>query len=1225
MAAGDVKGDVKKRARVRKARRRRRKSAKQEYDADTLKDADARLKDKQDYDAETLKDTHARTKENKHDDKWVCLHTPKRVELSDGNNQTESTLPQAESGQGQRSNHTSINSDSEPDGFKTVIGEVNGHPLEAIVDTGAVVTSVSEDFFHGARADDWECLHPDIVLSSADGARIHCVGRAMIPFAFGAQHYVWQTYVVRGLASQCILGADFLRHVSATVDYGKNEVRFQGKLVPREKGKPKPLDQRRVPVYTATTVKMKPNSAREIPVHVLAMDKKESWENIDWFFEPILTPATGDTWATRAVIRTDDTSYAYTGLVNVSTTRTHTIASNTLIGWATVLTQDVTIATIGEAAPDTEESKEERMQKFHEMLQYKLNESSDLSPTQKVEITEVLTRHVETLYAREVGTHQDVKCDIDVQGHRPIKQRGRQLSPKELSVIREEVSTLLSRGIIQESNSPWANRIVMVPKKDGATRVCVDFRAVNKMCLTDAYPTPLVAQTIDQVTGMNWFSNFDAESGYHQIQLTERAKPITAFSTPFGLYEYTKMPFGLKNAGACFQRVMDAALAGLSWKCCMVFVDDIIVFSRTWHEHLIHLDEVLSAIAKAGITLKMKKCHFAKKELEFLGVIVGKDGVRPDPQKIAAVKEFAPPKTKRQLRSFLGMATQLRKFIKDFAKKARPLTQLLRDDAQHRWKNMEFNTGEQEAFDTLKNAMVGDECLAYPNFNRPFKIVCDASNYALGAMLAQVDPETRQERPIMYASRVLKGAELNYSPTHKEGLAVVWSVATFRPYIHGVPSVVVTDHSALTWIMEHKEPTARMARWVMRIQEYDLEFVHRKGSENKIADALSRMERLMTQVEESETNENHRFDAQEEHLLMRVHKTPVQTPECQKDHGLAQLNDDNIESWKKDQLKEKWMKHTHEYLHDGTLPESKQEMTRVLASQGQFVVIDKLLRRIVWVKEGKQSRLHTPLVVPRSKVKDVLQMVHDAPATGAHMGVERTMAKTVQAFWWPQMYTDIKQYIDACEKCQRTKSGKKKKAILGGHPMGAAPFDLIACDLLSMPESSVGNKYILMVADYFTRFLIAVPVKDKAATTIACSIMNEVLLKYGPPRRILTDNGGEFKNELLEEVCSKLKTQKLYTSPYHPQTDGVVERLNQTILNMMSVYVDSDQKNWDTILPYIVFAHNAAPTTATGVSPFKALFGRNCPTPIQLQLEPSYEKLQGKDMNQTWQEMQGNM
>ena len=416
-----------------------------------------------------------------------------------------------------------------------------------------------------------------------------------------------------------------------------------------------------------------------------------------------------------------------------------------------------------------------------------------------------------------------------------------------------------------------------------------------------------------------------------------------------------------------------------------------------------------------------------------------------------------------------------------------------------------------------------------------------------------------------------------------------------------------------------------MARWVMRIQEYDLEFIHRKGSENKIADALSRMERVMTDSDQDQANVEPEFDAQEEHLLMKIHKAPKATPVCVKEKDTPLLNVENIDEWKQAQLDEQWINQNYRHAIDGTLPEGKKDLARVIASQGQFVVLDGLLRRITWLKEGKQSKLHTPLVVPRSKVEQVLQVMHDSPLTGAHMGVERTMGKTIQSFWWPRMYTDVKKYVEACEKCQRTKPGKRKKAVIGGHPMGAAPFDLIACDLLSMPESTDGNKYILMIADYFTRFLIAVPVKDKTATTIAKAIVYHQVLKYGPPRRILTDNGGEFKNELLDEVCKALKTTKIYTSPFHPQTDGVVERLNQTVLNMMSVYVDADQRNWDEVLPFITFAHNAAPTVATGISPFKALYGRECPTPIELALEPSYTKLQGKDMNQTWQEMHANM
>ena len=1113
--------------------------------------------------------------------------------------------------------------DGRPRGTMLTRGTANDTSITVVNDTGAQVTCMSENCFKRIRLLK-PLQRPSLEITAAEGTRIECIGVISIPFKFGSIAFRWPTYIVRGLQNDCIFGTDVLAHLNAEICCATGTIKYKNKAV--QMGADMSADGRRaVRLVGKSKLRARQMGAIEATIEVRAEDRMDGTE---WIVEPTKAPGGSRVWIARTLVRADAEGHVFVCALNNLPRRM--LVGQGVVGWAYPVAKPTVVANLevakSEAKPPgaSQDCKDSvRSAKFRELLSARLDESPDLSAEQRGTLIELLSRHIDTLYAKEVGTHDGIKCDIDVQGSRPLKQRSRQLSPKELAAIRQEVDTLLARKIIRPSQSPWANRIVMVAKKDGSTRVCVDFRAVNKMCVTDAYPTPLISQTVDQVNGMSWFSNLDAESGYHQIRLTERAKPITAFSTPFGLYEYEKMPFGLKNAGACFQRVMDAALSGLSWQCCMVFVDDIVVFSRTWEEHLQHLDAVLKAVSKAQMTLKLKKCFFGKRELEFLGVIIGKDGVRADPEKVKAVQEFVPPKTIRQLRSFLGMATQLRRFIKGYASIARPLTLLLRDDAKPRWKKMVFTVTEKTAFDDLKLAMTGSEILAYPNFNKPFQIVCDASDYALGAMLAQLDELTKVERPIQYISRVLKGAELNYSATHREALAVVWSLASFRPYIHGVPSVVVTDHSALTWIMSHKEPTARMARWAMQIQEYDLEFIHRKGKENAIADALSRMERLRTEQQQGTADRTVDRAELSEVPVFRVRarrkrKVPLWQP------AIDDMQAPELDRWRRAQAAAQWVNDAIQFEKSKTIPDDVDRAKRVVAGEGLFVFDGNLLRRVVVVRHGQRAHTETPLVVPDSLVLEVLQLTHNSMIHGAHSGVHRTMSKLRPRFWWPGMYTDVCKHVAACEACQRHRASRIKKALIGGHPMGASPFDLVACDLMTMPESTVGNKYLLVVTDYYTRFSVAVPIPNKTADTVASAILTKVILVYGPPRRLLTDNGGEFKNELLSAVCRTLQVHKIFTSPYHPQTDGVVERLNQTILHMMAVYVDGNHDKWDELVPFLMYAHNSAITAATGISPFQALFGRPCMSTLELGLEDQAESIKGKTARDVWAEMHEN-
>ena len=395
---------------------------------------------------------------------------------------------------------------------------------------------------------------------------------------------------------------------------------------------------------------------------------------------------------------------------------------------------------------------------------------------------------------------------------------------------------MLDRGVIVPSSSPWASPIVLVRKPDGSPRLCVDYRRLNFVTEKDVFPLPRIADLLDRLGEAGVYSTLDLASGYWQIAMEKKSQPKTAFATYDGLYEFTKMPFGLTNAPATFQRVMQLVVAGLDGFC-SVYLDDIVVFSRDINEHLEHLGQIFERLRQAGFKLRPKKCFFGKKEVRYLGHVISASGIATDGGKTRAVKEFPVPKNVKDLRSFLGLASYYRRFMQNFSRIAEPLYTLLRKGVEFEW-----NEERQKALDALKERLTTAPVLSYPDFTQPFILETDASYAGLGAVLTQEKMEKGhlRSRPIAYASRSLTPAERHYGVTELEALAVVWALRHYRVYCLGYKTIVYTDHSALKSLLSSPNPSGKLARWGMTIQEIEPEIRYRPGRLNERADALSR-------------------------------------------------------------------------------------------------------------------------------------------------------------------------------------------------------------------------------------------------------------------------------------------------------------------------------------------------------------------------------------------------
>jgi transposase InsO family protein len=728
------------------------------------------------------------------------------------------------------------------------------------------------------------------------------------------------------------------------------------------------------------------------------------------------------------------------------------------------------------------------------------------------------------------------KHRINTGDHLPISQRPYRVSPVERRTIQEEVDKMLKRDIIQPSESPWSSPVVLVKKKDGSWRFCVDYRKLNSISKKDVYPLPRIDDTLDCLKGARYFSSMDLFSGYWQIEVDEADREKTAFVTPEGLYQFKYMPFGLCNAPATFERMMDNLLRHLKWKMCLCYLDDIIVFSTDFEEHLSRLTAVFQCIQSAGLRLNPKKCLFAAPEIKVLGHLVNEDGVRPDPEKVRAITHFPLPQNIKDIKSFLGLCSYYRRFIKDFCNKSQPLQQLLKGDATFVWKE-----DQQRSFDVLKHALTSDPVLGLYDENAETELHTDASGYGLGAVLVQM--QKGNEKVIAYASRVLSKAEKNYSTTEKECLAAVWGITKFRPYLFGRPFNIVTDHHSLCWLANLKDPSGRLARWALRLQEHDVTITYKSGHKHRDADCLSR------NPVPDRTND-----------IPSVSAVADIAAEQRDDPELLQV----IES-----------------LENG-----------VSVKQGYHLMEGVLCKK-------NYDPLEQPWlpVVPKHLRDDILKFYHDAPISG-HLGFAKTFDRVRRKFYWPRLYRTVRRYVKHCRDCQRRKHVPQlPPGQLVPIPPAISPFHRIGIDLLGrFPITTLGKKWIIVCTDYLTRYAITKALPTADASEVAKFLVEEVILKHGAPRAMISDRGKVFQSKLVAEIISLCQVNHKMTTAYHPQTNGLTERFNKTLADMLSMYVDIDHKDWDSFLPFVTFAYNTAKQDTTGFTPFFLLHGREAET-----------------------------
>lgn len=791
-----------------------------------------------------------------------------------------------------------------------------------------------------------------------------------------------------------------------------------------------------------------------------------------------------------------------------------------------------------------------RLQKVHEPLtdESSLNIGENISLEERKKLQSFLENYKDCFSKSlsDLGFTTESEMVIHLEDSEPVVYRPYRLAFTERQRVRDMVQEMLDSGIVRESNSPYASPIVLVNKKSGEKRLCVDYRALNKKTKREHYPLPRIEDQLDLLSGSSLYISLDLASGYYQIPIAEESREKTAFVTPDGQFEYNRMPFGLVNAPSVFQRTINKIVQKSPVRSyVLVYMDDILIPASSFDEGLQRLQEVLDLLKENGLTLKLSKCNFFYNKIDYLGYEVSSAGVRPGTLKTEAVSKFRPPKNVHEVRRFLGLSSYFRRFVKNFALLARPLTALLKKDSPWRWGEDEIN-----AFDTLKKQLIERPILTIYNPSLETQLHTDASKHGVAGILMQKD-ETGLLKVVAYYSRQTSIDEQKLHSFELETLAVIASLVKFRVYLLGVKFKIITDCNALRSTLVKRDLIPRISRWWVQFLEFDCEIEYRSGEKMAHVDALSRCP-----VDSSRTDD---------HVI-----------------DVLTVNTDD------------WLT---------TVQQADEEIKRVAS-----VLDDPKTREVLDIynnykmKNGRVFRITSDnnerWVVPKGARWQILKSNHDDIG---HFGIDKTLARIQATYWFPKMRRFVKKYVASCLECAHHKipSGPKSGEL---HPIPKIdkPFHTIHGDHLGpFIRTKRGNTYILVIIDAFTKFINLTAVRNTKSST-SIRVFKEHFSYFGTPTRLITDQGTSFTSKLFKSFVVTAGIKHICNAVATPRANGQVERYNRTILASLGA-MNHDQPNgkWDEHLPDLQLGINTTINATTKKTPTELLFGYNVTNPSQ--------------------------
>lgn len=796
-----------------------------------------------------------------------------------------------------------------------------------------------------------------------------------------------------------------------------------------------------------------------------------------------------------------------------------------------------------------------------------------------------------------------------------------QLAPAELRTLKEFIDENLAKGYIRPSKAPCGAPVFFVKKKDGSLRLVVDFRALNAITRPDSYPIPLTTELLDRLKAARVFTTLDMRWGYYNVRIREGDEWKTSFRTRYGQFEFLVMQFGLRNAPAAFQRMVNELFHDLVDVYVVLYLDDIIIFSEDPSQHDAHVKEVLRRLREADLFLKPEKCQFRTTEVDYLGLKISPGHIGMDPVKVSGVTDWPVPRNVRHVNQFLGFCNFYRRFVEDYAGITRPLENLKRKDVAWRW-----GVEEQAAFERLKAAFVEAPVLVMPDMDAPFRVEADASDFAMGAILSQKDA-SGDWRPVAYFSKALQPAERNYDIHDKELLAVVRALETWRPYLEGNPHIIdiFSDHRNLEFFMTSRDLNRRQARWSIFLNRFNFVIHHRPGRLSSGPDELSRRADHEVPAGAQDNTDLH---------ILPPHRVGT-LPGSTVGGGVA----------------------SRSCKRAVVLEMARCGTSEVVAKVGQVILSDaEILEKVKLASKSDPAlevmwNLDTAPGLVRTRMKDfkvedglvrfrglvyvpdddevrrlLLQLYHDAIPAG-HPGIANTTSMLSRNYYWPRMSEYVARYVDGCETCQKTKPRRQKPyGPLQPLEIPDGPWQHITTDYIGPLPPSRGCDAIQVVSDKMTKRVHFLGAHTTDGAVEMCdAFMDRVWCLHGTPKKVVADRGPQFAARYTARMWERMGIKRALSTAHHPETDGQTERVNQELEIYLRAYVDFYQDDWMDWLPFAEFAYNNRDHSAIGMSPFFAEYGYN-PTfsidPVNSQSVPKADERLDR-IRDTQQELKG--
>jgi hypothetical protein len=769
-------------------------------------------------------------------------------------------------------------------------------------------------------------------------------------------------------------------------------------------------------------------------------------------------------------------------------------------------------------------------------------ELQHLPSAQRRRLLAVIDRYPDVLCDKLGLTHL-LEYQIRLTDTKPVRLPPYRLAPPKMQYLRKHIQQLLDDGVIEPSTSPYASPMFLVPKPDQTFRAVVDYRALNKRIEIESVPLPDIHSAFHWFSKAKYFTTLDLNQAYHQIPLSKESKPLTAFCTDWNLYQYRRVPFGIATGAQVLTRLLDLVFHDVKFDFVYHYLDDLVIYSETFEQHLDHVALVLSRFREAGLTVKPSKVAFAVQEISFLGHRVSPLGVSIDPNRTRAIHDFPPPTDVRGIARFVGMVNFYQKFIPNFARIAAPLNALRKKGAVFSW-----GPEQQKAFAELKRAISQPPVLRMADFSRKFILQTDASGTALGAVLSQEIDGCRQ--PIAYASRTLTAQERRASSAYElECLAVLFGIDKFRQYLEHAEFLLETDNQALSWLLSHPRQLGKIGRWVVKISSLKFEVQHIRGTQNVVADTLSRMfEGRASQEVETPCNA----------VLSHF-------PLAFQDMAVLQRQDPEL-----------------------------SEIIRKLENQETHPPYS--LSKDVLHCRARSDR-GRKVVVPSAAVPMLFSYYHTSPL-GGHLGVYKTLNKIRENFIWKSMDSDIRERIRHCRVCALSKPAQNTRLGLLASEIADRPFQKIFIDYVGkLPRSKIGNEMLLVCVDAFSKFVWLVPVRSATTSATIKALRERIFASFSVPETIVSDNAKCFVSLEFKQFCFDLGIKHVTTTPYYPQPSHA-ERFNRNLRSALIAYHGDAHSTWDENLTWLQLAFNTAKHEATQATPFEIIFPFRVGTPL---------------------------